>query len=1345
MSGCCGQGPVIVAGTPATPRVEVETVLLCDVAADGTVAATVLVEPVYDTSSGARIGTRTVDPATGDPYTPVGTLRPCSPEGCTATTSAQVLCDLQADGTASAFIRATTYDCDGALLATLDRTLDGAAYTVTGTVGVCPAVPDCDSPTTPVTSVGLCLADGTPIAATVVRDCAGVVTGEGWVNLVTGAYSAGAPPAGTIACGDSRSITTNGTFCDVLADGTVAGLVLVEYQYAADGSIDTVRLVDAVTGTTYTPQGTVTTCPAGVEQPEQDAVQLCDVAADGTVTTMIRDYRRDELGAIVGHTDYTLDGTPYTPQGTIGVCPPPCRSTHAEVLCDSAPRTLALTTAYRPLSDAPIDTVANEIDAGPATGDALWSGQTATVGPTSGVHDLTYVVGALGVGCPGCGQPDDEVAVTVSVGVTLNGPSAGAGSTGGLQMLNGTASLGAAVLPTDTQVGWSGTLTLTRTVPLADLRDGQLKVRLGLETSQDGPKDWTLTGWTATAERTAAGCGSEFLRTYVRDCVTGEVTDTLDTTLDGAPYVPVEPVGTCRDDDPCTPPGADCQTEQLCDVQKDVAAVLPSVGVPTEAWQDLANGTRWMRRGNDGAAPGGWYGADSTSPERFDFDRPVLITYSVRFSSPTAAPLRIPAGWYLDVINTGQHAWNPATRTLSPTASATQAGQSTFRIEAQTAQTMIAPSVVGTQTSGQTSQYGQITVTADQATLFLRTLCRDSAGTVTTTDTLLDGTTPYTVLGTPGRCPQTTPPPCRDCETLVLCDGGGNDAARITGTGASTGTLSNGVTWISRGTAAPVSATYDGGAGEGSWWPAIYSFPNPTIADATWSFDKPSYVEFSVYMRWFAFSGGDASNPNPRNATRLPADVEVVSLPDGYSYDPVNHLVWVDESRSGAEPCSNLTAPTIAESARFRTLEPVSSVTTRYLGVRVANCGVFGSQRVGAFDVEPTGQFLRTICRDCDGTISSVRDTELDGTTPYTPSGAVGVCQPPPTPEPESCCQPVQVCIQQDTTQVVEFISNEDHRNDNTVDPVWKWTTDLNAVNPPWYDMYQRQYSAAWSVVDSDTERPAWWVSPHPNGASAQSSPALPNEGPSLLNAHWYPRAFFDLPDNADPATIQVQATVFNADQIGRAFRLNDGAWQTLPATATHNGTTYTFGPDTIPGAQAGRNYLYLDVEETVGGGAGLMVHLRVLYEVIPETRSWTRMVCCDGSVYYLDEDGVRQDAVPDGWHVAPCFLPPSASAPAPVETEAPVQTGIRRVVGTAVQAMKTEFAGLQSVSLSVLAGTVNVTMTSGAAQAVPAGATLTWSVSDTDDTSLALATFAGTAAGADYLLNWTYKAGAAG
>lgn len=463
MSGCCGQGPVIVTGAASSaPRVDVEAVVLCDVLADGTVAATVLVEPIYDASSGARIGTRIVDPATGTEYTPTGTLTACgapaeggcarqitvrtrcddttgdgtgdttyaevwaldpcdggaplllgsyqdgdftqpytpvSPVDCpepstdtpvvlgsvcydagggtvrtaavlkcagcadTAVTYLDVetgatvaaptlvpcvdptsqvmdvetwpLCVLNTDGTVLQHVRAEqVYDAQGAPSGP-PRIVDavtGGPVAVPGgaTLGVCPDSAPCASPTTPLTSIGLCLADGTPIAVTATRDCTGTVTSGGWINLTTGAWSAGQPPAGTVACGDSRSVQVSGTFCDVDPNGKVLGLVLVEYSYAADGTIASVRLVDATTGTTYTPQGEITTCPAGTEQPEQDIVQLCDVQADGTVTPFVRDYRRDETGAVTGHSDYTLDGAAYQPTGTVGVCEPP-RSDPADV------------------------------------------------------------------------------------------------------------------------------------------------------------------------------------------------------------------------------------------------------------------------------------------------------------------------------------------------------------------------------------------------------------------------------------------------------------------------------------------------------------------------------------------------------------------------------------------------------------------------------------------------------------------------------------------------------------------------------------------------------------------------------------------------------------------------------------------------------------------------------------------------------------------------------------------------------------------------------------------------------------------------------------------------------
>lgn len=98
-----------------------------------------------------------------------------------------------------------------------------------------------------------------------------------------------------------------------------------------------------------------------------------------------------------------------------------------------------------------------------------------------------------------------------------------------------------------------------------------------------------------------------------------------------------------------------------------------------------------------------------------------------------------------------------------------------------------------------------------------------------------------------------------------------------------------------------------------------------------------------------------------------------------------------------------------------------------------------------------------------------------------------------------------------------------------------------------------------------------------------------------------------------------------------------------------------------------------------------------------------------------------------------------SGSSTATGAESSPVSTGVRTVTSSAVQDFATEFPGLQSVSLAVLAGTVNVTMSDGAAVAIPAGVTLTWSVAKDTNSALAAASFAGADGSASYLLNWTY------
>ncbi|MFC4060244.1 hypothetical protein ACFOWE_18220 [Planomonospora corallina] len=258
----------------------------------------------------------------GDPSAPYNPVSPveCA-YGCPEHETV-MLCDSRPDGSVVPFLRRYVF-LNGAG-SFEDVAVDGQTpHVVLGTVGVCSAAPDCDSPTTPVATVGLCLPGGMPIAVVLTRDCDGATRQDGWINLSTGLFTAGDPPAGARACGDSRAFELTGVLCDTdPATGDVLGLVLVQYAYNPDGSLASVELLDPAIGDPYALQGELRICPGGDELPEQDLAVLCDVQADGTRVPFLRDWRRDTTGAITGYTDYTLDGAPYGPSGTVGVCQP---------------------------------------------------------------------------------------------------------------------------------------------------------------------------------------------------------------------------------------------------------------------------------------------------------------------------------------------------------------------------------------------------------------------------------------------------------------------------------------------------------------------------------------------------------------------------------------------------------------------------------------------------------------------------------------------------------------------------------------------------------------------------------------------------------------------------------------------------------------------------------------------------------------------------------------------------------------------------------------------------------------------------------------------------------------
>jgi hypothetical protein len=246
------------------------------------------------------------------------------------------------------------------------------------------------------------------------------------------------------------------------------------------------------------------------------------------------------------------------------------------------------------------------------------------------------------------------------------------------------------------------------------------------------------------------------------------------------------------------------------------------------------------------------------------------------------------------------------------------------------------------------------------------------------------------------------------------------------------------------------------------------------------------------------------------------------------------------------------------------------------------------------------------------------------------------------------CCQPTTVCITSTETREIHIISNQAGESGGQPDPDWTWS--LESDQSTWHRMYHAPANVHWTLQDTypDPTRQAHWVTPHPDNGTATTN--QPNEGPSLapVPINWVAKVPIEIPAAADPASIRIQATVLGADQQLLAYRLNDSAW--IPAntgtepTGNYQPPPFTFSAQVLPGARAGTNEFFLRIRETViGPSAGLMAHLIVTYQVPGnQQRSWTRMVCCDDSVYYIDENGQRQETLPESFRITPCGTGPT-------------------------------------------------------------------------------------------------------
>lgn len=576
-----------------------------------------------------------------------------TPGECVTSISDLILCDRQPDGSTISFLRkyvqTWSQDIGAQIIAIRDFTINNpsSTYTVTGTVVTCASTVDtgqsvvlCDSGnsnvqfirnyhrtgdvvtgtddttldgTTPYvvvgpatvcvtdifTTTGLCLADGTPIGIVNRRTPAGNVVQDGWINLLTGTFSAGVPPVGTQACGQNLNIQTSDVLCDMdTGTGTVNALVLIQYDYNPDGSIASTTIINATTGAPYTPVGTVTVCPTDTAVPDNDMQVLCDRQGDGSLVPFVRDYTRGVTGTIGGFTDYTLAGGSYTVTGTVQSCIP--RDVESLVLCaDNG----AFIRTYTYTQSGAVSSFADSSLAGGAFT------PTGTVRNCTGARDtevttLCDLAGGNSVPFLRRQTFDETGAVVATVDTTPGGApyvvlgpvaactaidtepqvlcdvSAGGVVTPFLRRYSYAAS-GLLVGTNDTTLNGSTGYTVTGTVGACPQRDTESVIlcdsavtpnrfirtyTYGATGAVTGFTDATLAGGAFTPTGAVGVCattvqtdtdfveevlcdsnGTAFIRLFRFNSTTGALISTTNTTLAGGAFTPVGAVGLCSD------------------------------------------------------------------------------------------------------------------------------------------------------------------------------------------------------------------------------------------------------------------------------------------------------------------------------------------------------------------------------------------------------------------------------------------------------------------------------------------------------------------------------------------------------------------------------------------------------------------------------------------------------------------------------------------------------------------------------------------------------------------------------------------------------------------------------
>ncbi|MFE4329623.1 hypothetical protein ACFRQM_09225 [Streptomyces sp. NPDC056831] len=1191
-----------------------------------------------------------------------------------------------------------------------------------------PPTPPCCSPG--IASTGLCLADGTPISVLAVSACgdcgadAAAPEVSGWLNLLTGAYTDGAPPPGTEACLGQPQQFEVGQWCDLDADGEVIAPVLVEYEYGDNGQLTGVRTLTPG-GDPYTVTGTLGICPGAIDDIEY--LVLCDTAADGTVVEFLRGLTPNGDGTSTAY-DVTLDGTtPYTPVGEVGRCVKTCQDCETHTLCDTdvmPPATIAGTAATGTLPNR-VGWTATGPSALPPNqqGDgAAWWGPALFPNPSVPVTKFAF---------------DQPVTAEFSV---LMVHSTGTGAK------ENTAQLPAGAHPLSLPPGYTYDLatsilsvdaTLTDCSPLnAPTRANSARFRVTGVSSFALQYLGTKNILTACARSSNwlfgavdVSLGGQFLRTVCRDC-SGNPTTVTDTLLDGlTPYTPAGTVGVCHppEAEPCA---STVSTLRLCDLNPNVEPgvdgkrcavpflrhlVHDCTGALVETRDTAMDGTtahipvQVVDCGSGGVPalsellwPQTSIAEDPVGVARQDFIYTVTNPETsevarVKLHASSAAPGG--CGTY-DPANPVFN--NPTTYTLTLDAAAQE--MSTFRLdlldfdtfEGVTGLNPIPSRVEGDVTwNGSTIRANKNDITAyvyfDSPPAQISYRYGNTGGGRACTAVRFQGMT-LVPDGCCGCGSSGSTEPCRDTSSTLLCDTTTTESLTVfdpAGVADADGWQVVSFTGNQPGYGPTGAMPYPVYRGTNNVGQVSYG-ARPDLNAGPTSMPWPGYdnapIRWIIRKEFTAPQDGTATI----TATGFRADgggrVRINGVDMGL------YSQWGQPGVGGGSQAPVTAGPNTIE-------------------IEVRDDWGF-NWATGRLDIAMTRtvQFMRRQVVDCEtGEVVAMHDTTLDG-EPYTVTGEVGQCEPV-----AECCEQAQpeqrvdietelLCIRDEVSgdvlgQVVVERIYDDQTGDRleqrltdptTGDPVelpagavlarcpspdritrqicvvrsgttefltnavnattgqdtdWQWAPDLSGT---WYPMYEVAPNQLWTVTDPAPNK-AHWVSPHANkGVCSPNLAAAPN-----VTATWYTRASWNLPTDVAPETIRIAATVLNADNDVVQWRLNAGEWQPVGG-GQFGPPAWSFPPTAVPGGRAGQNEVIVQILETQppssvpcpnGNQAGMILHVVATYD--HEPRVWTQVVE-DGRVYYLDESGDRQEAIPDGDRIVPCGGGGGACCPQP-------------------------------------------------------------------------------------------------